>query len=420
MPINISNNRVDLTDIARITEEDANRLSRHIVKKGDIIYSRRGDVTRKALITASEEGMFCGTGCLLVRPGNIIDPRFLTYHLSTPENQEWIIRHAIGATMPNLNTGILAGVPLRVPTLETQKSIAHILGTLDDKIELNRRMNATLEAMAQALFKSWFVDFDPVIDNALAAGNPIPEPLRKRAEVRAALGDKRKPLPEAIQKRFPSRFVFSEAMGWIPEGWNFGVLSEIAELKTQSIHPNKEPATEWNHFSIPAFDEGMWPTLDLGETIKSGKYMVPSSCVLASKLNPQFPRVWMPDVETEEISICSTEFMPFVPLRHSERTYLYSLLCSEVIQTEITNRVTGSTGSRQRVKPKEIAELPIIIVPQKVRKSFSEAADPYFSKKARNKRAEIALTKLRDTLLPKLLSGQLRIPDAEKRVADAV
>jgi type I restriction enzyme S subunit len=218
MPINISNNRVDLTDIARITEEDANRLSRHIVKKGDIIYSRRGDVTRKALITASEEGMFCGTGCLLVRPGNIIDPRFLTYHLSTPENQEWIIRHAIGATMPNLNTGILAGVRLRVPTLETQKSIAHILGTLDDKIELNRRMNATLEAMAQALFKSWFVDFDPVIDNALAAGNPIPEPLRKRAEVRAALGDKRKPLPEAIQKRFPSRFVFSEAMGWIPEG----------------------------------------------------------------------------------------------------------------------------------------------------------------------------------------------------------
>ena len=100
-----------------------------------------------------------------------------------------------------------------------QKAIAHILGTLDDKIELNRQMNATLEAMAQALFKSWFVDFDPVIDNALAAGNSIPEPLQAKAEVRAALGDQRKPLPEAIQKQFPSRFVFSEEMGWIPEGW---------------------------------------------------------------------------------------------------------------------------------------------------------------------------------------------------------
>ncbi|WXG55240.1 MAG: hypothetical protein RNU03_00875 [Candidatus Sedimenticola sp. (ex Thyasira tokunagai)] len=78
--------------------------------------------------------------------------------------------------------------------------MAHILGTLDDKIEFNRQMNATLESMAQALFKSWFVDFDPVIDNALAAGNPIPEPLHARSEVRKTLGDQRKPLPEAIQK----------------------------------------------------------------------------------------------------------------------------------------------------------------------------------------------------------------------------
>lgn len=154
MPVNIAENRVDLSDIARITEEDASRLSKHLVKKGDIIYSRRGDVTRKSLITDSEVGMFCGTGCLLIRPGNKIDPRFLTYHLSSPKNQEWIIRHAVGATMPNLNTGILSDIPLRVPSRTLQCTIAHILGTLDDKIQLNRQMNTTLEAMAQALFKS--------------------------------------------------------------------------------------------------------------------------------------------------------------------------------------------------------------------------------------------------------------------------
>ncbi|WPD23620.1 MAG: restriction endonuclease subunit S [Candidatus Electrothrix scaldis] len=139
MPVNLADNRVNLTDIARITEEDASRLSKHLVKKGDILYSRRGDVTRKALITDSEVGMFCGTGCLLVRPGNKIDPRFLAYHLSSPKNQEWIIRHAIGATMPNLNTGILSDVPLRVPSRALQRAIAHILGSLDDKIKLALR-----------------------------------------------------------------------------------------------------------------------------------------------------------------------------------------------------------------------------------------------------------------------------------------
>src|SRR5690606_13265626 len=144
----ISADRVDLSEIARISREDAYRLSKHIVESGDIVYSRRGDVTRKALITKNEAGMFCGTGCLLVRPGKCIDSKFLKYHLSSPRNQEWIIRHAVGATMPNLNTGILADIPLLVPPSLIQKSIAQILGTLDDKIELNRRMNETLESMA--------------------------------------------------------------------------------------------------------------------------------------------------------------------------------------------------------------------------------------------------------------------------------
>lgn len=105
MPVNISSDRVDATNIARISREDANRPSKHIVQTGDIVYSRRGAVTRSALITDDESGMFFGTGCLLVRPVDAINPEFLKCHLSSPRNQEWIIRHAVGATMPNLNTG---------------------------------------------------------------------------------------------------------------------------------------------------------------------------------------------------------------------------------------------------------------------------------------------------------------------------
>ena len=229
MPLNIIDNKVDLFGIARITKKDAERLSKHLVKKNDIVYSRRGDVTRKALITEREEGMFCGTGCLLVRPGHSIDARFLTYHLSSPINQEWIIRHAVGATMPNLNTGILKQVPLSLPSLDIQKAIAHILGSLDDKIGLNRQINETLEAMAQALFKSWFVDFDPVIDNALAAGNSIPDGLLARAEQRQAMPPSDTDNP-AIRALFSDAFEFTEEMGWIPKGWAVKSFGDLLDL----------------------------------------------------------------------------------------------------------------------------------------------------------------------------------------------
>ena len=326
----------------------------------------------------------------------------------------------VGSANPTLNRNHVHPIETLWAPIEEQKAIAHILGNLDEKIELNRQMNQTLEAMAQALFKSWFVDFDPVIDNALAAGNDIPDELKARAAARQALGDQSKPLPPGIQRQFPDKFVLSDEMGWIPKGWNSIMLSDIARLKTTSVIPNKEPETVWTHFSIPAFDNGQHPTLDPGETIKSGKYRVPSHAVLASKLNPQFPRVWMPDVQDERYAICSTEFMPFEPNEPAERPFLYSLFCSKTIQREIENRVTGSTGSRQRVKPKEIAELPLLGVPAPLRQVFSKMARAWFERQSTNQQQQKTLTELRDTLLPKLMSGELRVPEAEKLVVEAV
>jgi type I restriction enzyme S subunit len=177
MPQNIGDNRVVEDGIARIPPEDARRLSRYLVRRGDIVYSRRGDVERRALVRDHEDGWLCGTGCLRVRLGDRgPDPRFATYYLGHPNVREWIVRHAHGATMPNLNTSILGACPFAVPPLPEQRAIAHILGTLDDKIELNRRMSETVEAMARALFKSWFVDFDPVRAKAEGRDPGLPKP----------------------------------------------------------------------------------------------------------------------------------------------------------------------------------------------------------------------------------------------------
>src|ERR1700737_3315985 len=161
MPLNIGDNRISDQGIARIATADAERLSRYRVKVGDIVYSRRGDVERRSLIRKRESGWLCGTGCLRVRVGNGADPEYAAHYLGHPSVREWIVRHAHGATMPNLNTSILSPCPFVFPPMAYQRAIASILNALDDKIELNRRMNETLEAMAQAIFKDWFVDFGP-------------------------------------------------------------------------------------------------------------------------------------------------------------------------------------------------------------------------------------------------------------------
>ena len=163
MPQNIGDNRIIESEIMRITPQDAKRLSRYLLQPGDIVYSRRGDVERRALVRDHENGWLCGTGCLRVRLGSgYTDPLYTSYYFGHPQVRAWIVGHAVGATMPNLNTSILSALPFVLPPLETQRAIAHILGTLDDKIENNRRTNQTLEDMAKAIFKSWFVDFDPV------------------------------------------------------------------------------------------------------------------------------------------------------------------------------------------------------------------------------------------------------------------
>ena len=397
MPVNIGDNRLIEKDIKRITEEDAQRLSKHLVVPGDIIYSRRGDVERRALVREEQRGWFCGTGCIKVRLGEgVVDPAFASFYLDHPNVRQWIVQHAVGATMPNLNTGIMKAIPFALPPPEEQRAIASILGALDDKIELNRRMNATLESLARAIFKSWFVDFDPVKINAgqMPASSAIPTTHDPK-----------------VLDLFPSTFQDSE-LGPIPEGWSVEPLSAVAELRTDSVKPNQSPDTEWEHYSIPAFDDNSQPSIDLGETIKSNKYAVPENCVLVSKLNPRFPRVWMPSIQNSEVAICSTEFMPFVPHVETNRAFLFECICSEDFHTDMLSRTTGSTGSRQRVKPKEVAEISIVVPDADSLSLFAKRVTPIHNQMSQNRSEAIDLARLRDVLLPQLLSGELPVPAA--------
>ncbi len=160
MPQQLGDNLINTEGIARISDEDVQRLKRHKLQRGDIVFSRRGDVTRRAFITEKQDGWLCGTGCMLIRPSHPkLNNEYLAFFLSLPEVKEYITRQAVGATMPNLNTGILQAVPLFLPSRTAQEKIVEVLTAYDDLIHNNTRRIAILEEMAQTLYREWFVRF---------------------------------------------------------------------------------------------------------------------------------------------------------------------------------------------------------------------------------------------------------------------
>lgn len=231
------------------------------IHKGDILFSEiRPANKRFALVDFDPVNYVVSTKFMVIKKTSTdIDSRFfyilLTNQITLHEFQR--IAESRSGTFPQITFDAVAYFPLKLPPLTEQKSIAHILGSLDDKIELNRKMNETLEDMAQALFKSWFVDFDPVIDNALAAGNPIPDELFDRAEQRKTI--KKNDNNRAIRSLFPEAFEFNEEVGWIPKGWEVTSLGKHVHLQTG-------PAFKSADFS----DVGI--KLARGDNVKEGRF----------------------------------------------------------------------------------------------------------------------------------------------------
>src|SRR5690606_24525574 len=210
-------------------------------RRGDILFGKLRPYFRK-VIRAPFDGI-CSTDIWVVRAAEGFDQGYLYYWMASPDFVDFASTGAEGTRMPRAKWEHVARFTRPYRPINEQRAIARILGTLDDKIELNRRMNETLEAMAQALFKSWFVDFDPVVVNALKAGNPIPDKFADRAAHYRENPD-RLGLPEEILRLFPDRFVDSE-LGPIPEGWNVTTLSSVVAIHDHKRIPlnSRERAT---------------------------------------------------------------------------------------------------------------------------------------------------------------------------------
>jgi type I restriction enzyme S subunit len=394
MPQNIGDNRVVRDGIAQITAEDAERLKRYRVRPGDIVYSRRGDVERRALIRDAEDGWLCGTGCLRVRFGDErVNPTYASYYLGAPTVREWIARHAHGATMPNLNTAILSALPFVLPPPPEQRAIACILGTLDDKIELNRRMNETLEAMARALFKSWFVDFDPV---------------------RAKVEGREPGLPQPIADLFLDSFEDSE-LGEIPRGWRVGVLGDVAEHPRRGVQPNEiDPSTPYialEHMPRRSIALSEWGSAD---GLESNKFEFKRGEILFGKLRPYFHKVGVAPVD----GVCSTDIVVVKPRAEHWLGFVLGHVSSEAFVGHTTG---GSTGTKMpRTSWSEMARYPVVLPPDPIAQAFTALIRPSVKRILFAIHESRTLAALRDALLPKLIAGELRVKDAARFAAKVV
>ena len=298
-----------------------------LFEPGTLAISKSGTIGRLGLLG----DYMCGNRAVInIKPKPNAVPRYLFFVLR--HLRPTIETLAEGSVQKNLYVSTLSNLDVPAPPRDVQQVFAETLGVLDDRITLLRETNATLEAIAQALFKSWFVDFDPV---------------RAKMEGRAPEG-----MDEATAALFPDSFDETD-LGVVPRGWRVGTLADLMRLHKGSVNPGAHPDTEFQHFSLPAFDAGQLPIVEHGSTIKSNKTSVPTDAVLLSKLNPHIPRIWLPS-EVGKHAVCSTEFLPYLPSRGYTTAFVYCLLSAPDFSHQLCQLVTGTSNSHQRIKPESV------------------------------------------------------------------
>jgi type I restriction enzyme S subunit len=292
--------------------------------------------------------------CAMITDSSRCDFRYLFYALQFHRGD--FIQLATGGAQRNLSVGLISEFEIRVPPLSEQHAIASVLGALDDMIHVNQQMNVTLEAIVCAIFS----------------------------------------------ETFASSVARSANVDVIP----FGSLVLISR---EAVDPGDLPSEVFQHYSIPAFDEKRLPVKETGEQIKSHKFVVYPDSVLLSKLNPRIPRVWLPAVDSNAKSICSTEFLVLRPKEPFPREFIYGLCRSKSFQEAFSGMVTGTSGSHQRVKADYLEKLPIVRPSIEALERFKEHVNTLHRRSAHNLQENVTLATLRDTLLQKLISGELRL-----------
>lgn len=337
-----------------ITEEGLNNSSTKLLRKDDIIISARGTVGELAMIPFP---MAFNQSCYGIRAKEGIDSTFLYYLIKHSVRKLKAMTH--GSVFDTITRDTFANIDVAIPDIEMQQRVAKMLANIDDKVENNQRINNNLEQQTQAIFKSWFVDFEL-------------------------------------------------NYGIMPSDWKVSQLGSIAKISTEVFSPAKNPNVEVEHYSIPAYDEKRYPVFETSNGIKSNKYRLSSNSVMISKLNPDTKRIWRPYCISDN-PICSTEFIVYEPINPLNRDFIYSIIDSVGFSAFLCSHTTGSTNSRQRATPSITLTYDIIVPDEKTIQAFCSIVSPMYDTIENNIKENQKLAETRDKLLPKLMSGELDV-----------
>ncbi len=388
-------------------------MTRGIPKEGDVVLTTEAPLGEVAQLDSRKVALAQRVITLRGKQG-LLDNDYLLYLLQSHDIQNQLDGRASGSTVTGIKQSELREIILRFPFIDIQKKIAAHLKAIDQKITLNHQINQTLEQMAQTLFKSWFVDFDPVIDNALDAGNEIPDTLQERAEQRRLLRAKAdfKSLPAETRALFPSEFEETE-LGWVPKGWTVRPAEEIADISIGKTPPRAE--THW--FSENASQNIPWVSIkDMGTcgvfTNGSSEYLVPEGVSKFNvKLVPKDSIILSFKLTLGRVSIASEclttneAIAHFVNLKFGlSKEFIYCYLRA------FNFDLLGSTSSiATAINSKIIKMMPFLVPNFDVTKYYTESVGSIFEKIKMASDEINVLIQLRDSLLPKLISGELAL-----------
>jgi len=399
--LNVEPYRINRAELMHVSESFHQRIKKSALAPGDVVIVRTGKPGTAAVIPDTLAIANC-SDLVIVRPGPQLDARFLAYYINSAA-QGHVFAHTVGAVQQHFNVGSAKTLKLLRPPLHEQRAIARILGALDDKIELNRRMNRTLEAMAQALFRAWFVDFEPV---------------SAKREGRRPVG-----MDDVAAALFPEHFR-ETAIGPIPAGWDISTIGMIADVIDclHSRKPDRLPSGK--------------PLLQLGN-IRDDGLLDPSDWYLISEDDYD---EWVSRMEAQQGDCVITnvgrvgavsQIPPGVKaalgrnmtgirckISHPLPTFLIECLLSDAMRDEIVQKTDAGT-ILDALNVKNIPSLRFVSPPGLILDIFEKRIRPVRAKMEHNFKASLTLGNLRDHLLPQLLSGKLRIGQAERIVGEA-
>lgn len=352
-----SNGQIDISCCDFIEKGRLDDFKKFIIKKGDILMALSGATIGKIARFNSNEIVLQNyrVGNFLPLDETKLSKDYFYYFLTTDITFQQILANQTQSAQENVGKEDIHKMLLFFPPFQEQIAIASVLDILDKKIELLHRQNETLEKIGEIIFRQWFLVN-------------------------------------------------------VQDEWQEIPLSEIADHVKETISPSKSPQKFYKHYSLPAFDAGKVPVIELGKEILSNKYKVITNSILVSKLNPRTPRIWMIlDNVNEDEAICSSEFQIVKPKNIKWYGFIYWFLKSNQVTQELAGASSGTSGSHQRINPQDIFNLTLQKPSQNIIDSFYEITQPYLNKISNNEIQITTLINLRNTLLPKLINGEVTV-----------